>query len=216
MDVALMALAIFSVIATIIGIQWYSATARRDEASRFFLSRGFKFTPGYQSLDEAECGNFFLFTNRRSPGVYNVGERSIRDSRISLFDYKFTARTRKKRRTIHFTVTEVRTAAPLPICTVQPETIFSKIAQAAGYQDIDFAHDPEFSKRFVVRAAEPAQISAMLTAELREFFSTFPDLNFESGPDGFIWYTPGRLKVAQYDGLLTCVEQLAQMLTRQR
>jgi hypothetical protein len=215
MDLALIALAIFSVIATIMGIHWYRATVRREEASRFFLSRGFKFTPGYQSLEEAGRGNFFLFSRRRSPGVYNVGERSIGDSRISLFDYKFTSRARKNRRTIHFTVAEVRTAAPLPICTVQTETILSKIAQVAGYEDIDFAHDPEFSKQFVVRGAEPAQISAMLTAELREFFSTFPDLNFESGPDGFIWYTPGSLKVAQYDRMLTCVEQLDQMLKRQ-
>ena len=214
MELALIALVIFSGIATIIGIQWYCAEARREQASRFFLSRGCQFIPELRSADEAGCGRFRFFSLGRYPRVRNAGERSVRGHHLSIFDFRAIYSSGKSSRTVPFTVAQVRTTTALPVCTVQPETFLSKIAQVVGYEDIDFDHDPEFSKQFVVRGPEPSRITGMLTTELREFFKAYPDLSFESGPDGFIWYVNGLVKIEQYDGFLSRVEQLATLVER--
>lgn len=53
----------------------------------------------------------------------------------------------------HFRIAAVALPAPLPTLTIRPEGVFSKLAQAVGYDDIDF-ESAEFSRAYCVRSAD--------------------------------------------------------------
>jgi hypothetical protein len=65
-----------------------------------------------------------------------------------------------------------------PELTIGPEGFFSKIAQAVGYDDIDF-ESHEFSRKFCVRSKDKKFAYDVCNAQMIEYLLTNPDLVIE-------------------------------------
>jgi hypothetical protein len=134
-----------------------AAKKRREELAALAASWGFRWSPsdpfgipgrrGYSALDRGE--------NRYAYNVFD-GERKGR--RVICFDYHYETHTHdsKGRRQTHhhrFSAALVGLGARFPYLLVRPEGFFDKVAEFAGFDDIDF-ESAEFSRKFYVKCED--------------------------------------------------------------
>src|SRR5688572_8450080 len=91
-------------------------------------------------------GELHLVRGGRHRGTRNVMRGAALGGELVLFDHSFVSGSARERRTHHQTVAAFRfPGAAFPELEVAPETFLHKVVSAVGYQDLDFAEDPEFS-----------------------------------------------------------------------
>ncbi len=96
-----------------------------------------------------------FFSSNSSSKTYNTLSGNLDSLPFFSFEYKYTTGSGKNRQTHIQTVAAfAREAYIFPDFYLQPENILHKIASAFGYQDIDFAEDPEFSKNYLLRGKD--------------------------------------------------------------
>lgn len=103
-----------------------------------------------------------LFNSGSSRGASNVMWGEKRD--YVFFEYSYTVGSGKNASTYSQTVGAFRCAGRnMPDFTAAPEDLGDWFAELFGGQDIDFQHDPVFSKKYRLRGKDEAAI--------RDFFS---------------------------------------------
>ncbi len=88
-----------------------------------------------------------------------------------------------------------------PNLLLGPEGIFSKIAQAFGYDDIDF-ESHEFSRRFCVRSPDKRFAYDFCNAIMIEFLLDHPDVSLEVQGRVLAFVSEGRLNPADIEANL--------------
>jgi hypothetical protein len=102
-------------------------------------------------------------------------------------DYSYRTGSGKHSKTHSLSLLCIHGQFDLPEFTLEPEDMFSKFAQAVGYQDIDLDSDPEFSKKFVVRGKDPNRIKKVLSPLLLQSLKQQPLARIEAA-NGAIAY----------------------------
>ena len=78
----------------------------------------------------------------------------------------------------HFSFFILALSKSFPEVTIVKEGLFSKIAQAVGYDDIDF-ESHEFSKRFCVRSSDKKFAYDFCNAQMIDYLLGHPNINVE-------------------------------------
>jgi len=180
------ALVIVGVIALIVvaAVFGHLAAKKRQEAMAALASRlGLRFSPHkdwelarrYQFLDRLRAGS-----NRYA---FNTLLGSYRDHEVTAFDFHYeTHSTDSKghRQTHHhyFSFFILHLPASFPELAIAREGFFSKVAQAFGYDDIDF-ESHEFSRRFCVRCPDKKFAYDVCNARMMEYLLANDDLTIE-------------------------------------
>jgi hypothetical protein len=152
-------LVILVAIAIVVGIVWSQVVAaRRREALAALAGRLGLVFEEEEDHDLAETLDFLRRLDEGSNRyVYNRLEGQYGGHHVQAFDFHYETYSHSKngRQTSHhhFSVVTLRLPRPVPEVLITPEGIFSKIAQALGYDDIDF-ESAEFSRAFCVRSAD--------------------------------------------------------------
>lgn len=166
----------------------YISAAKRREAMAALAARlGLRFDPNkswdiaqrYRFLDKLRSGS-----NRYA---FNILSGSYQGHDVSLFDYHYeTHSTDSKghRQTHHhyFSFFILHLPASFPELIIGSEGFFSKIAQALGYDDIDF-ESHEFSRKFCVRSADKKFAYDVCNARMIEYLLSNTDLTIEIEAD---------------------------------
>jgi hypothetical protein len=147
-------------ICVIIAIVWgiYAGKKRRDELGllaerlglQFRAERDYRMAKQFSFLDKLDQGS-----NRYA---YNVIEGNYEGRPVKVFDFHYEtystdSKGRRQTHHHHFSFFILQLEKVFPELTIAREGILSKIAQAVGYDDIDF-ESHEFSRRFVVRSRD--------------------------------------------------------------
>ena len=168
-------IAIFAVVAV---LGYISSLKRREAMAAVAAKLGLQFMPHkdrympkrYRFLDKLRRGS-----NRYA---FNVLSGSYKRHEVILFDYHY--RTGSGKNTHHhylsFFILHLRLSFPELI--IGPEGIFSKIAQAVGYDDIDF-ESHEFSRKFCVRSKNKKFAYDVCNARMIEYLLSNTDLSIE-------------------------------------
>jgi hypothetical protein len=178
----------FIALIVVLGILGYISAAKRREAMAALAARlGLRFDPNkswdiaqrYRFLDKLRSGS-----NRYA---FNILSGSYQGHDINLFDYHYeTHSTDSKghRQTHHhyFSFFILHLPASFPELIIGSEGFFSKIAQALGYDDIDF-ESHEFSRKFCVRSADKKFAYDVCNARMIEYLLSNPDLTIEIEAD---------------------------------
>lgn len=120
--------------------------------------------PTEETLDDLPGGlrAMALFSSGSSPAAANVMWGEKRD--YVFFEYTYTVGSGKNSSTYTQTVGAFRCAGRnMPDFTAAPEDLGDWFSELFGGQDIDFQHDPVFSKKYRLRGKDEAAI--------RDFFS---------------------------------------------
>jgi hypothetical protein len=180
------ALIIVGVVALIIVLAVFGhlAAKKRREAMMALAARlGLRFDPGknwdlanrYGLLDKLRAGS-----NRYA---FNTLTGSAQGHNVVIFDYHYeTHSTDSKghRQTHHHYLScfILHVPASFPELVIAREGFFSKIAQAVGYDDIDF-ESAEFSRRFCVRSPNKKFAYDVCHARMMEYLMANDDLAIE-------------------------------------
>ncbi|MEA3226017.1 MAG: hypothetical protein U9Q07_08705, partial [Planctomycetota bacterium] len=168
-------LAIFAVV-LVMGIM--SARKRREAMASLAARLGLRFEPAknrslprqYRFLDKLRRGS-----NRYA---YNILSGSYQGHEIMVFDYHYKTGSGKNTHHYYFSFFILHLTAAFPELVIGPEGIFSKIAQAVGYDDIDF-ESHEFSSKFCVRSANKKFAYDVCNARMIEYLLSNRDFGIE-------------------------------------
>jgi len=168
----------------VLGILGYLSARKRREAMSALASRlGLSFNPAkdrelarrYRFLDKLRSGS-----NRYA---FNILSGNYEGHDVTLFDYHYeTHSTDSKghRRTHHhyFSFFILHSSASFPELVIGKEGFFSKVAQALGYDDIDF-ESHEFSRKFCVRSKDKKFAYDVCNGRMIEYLLSNSDLSIE-------------------------------------
>lgn len=184
------ALILVGVVALIVvlGIFGHLAAKKRREAMMALAAKlGLHFDPGkdrnvahrYGFLDKLQAGSNHYAFNVLS-GIYQG-----HDARVFDYHYETHSTNSKGHRQTHhhyFSCFLLHVPASFPELVIAREGFFSKIAQAVGYDDIDF-ESHEFSRRFCVRSANKKFAYDVCHARMMEYLLANDDLVIEIEDD---------------------------------
>jgi hypothetical protein len=153
-----------------------SQTARGDgrrggETRLSFCARqGQGYGPALSFLDKLRRGS--------ERYAFNILSGTYQEHEALLFDYHY--RTGSGKNTHHYYISFFILHLPVlfPELIIAPEGIFSKIAQAVGYDDIDF-ESHEFSRKFCVRSKDKKFAYDVCNARMIEYLLSNTDLSIE-------------------------------------
>jgi hypothetical protein len=176
-------LAVIAVASTVAYFSHLREKQRREALAAVARKLGFSFRPA----KDRDLAKRFAFLDRLGKGsqrhAFHVFRRDEGDEDVLIFDYHYATHSTdsKGRRTTHHHYLGVYLwwlPASFPEVTIRPEGLFSKVAQAFGYDDIDF-ESHEFSKRFCVRSRDKKLAYDVCNGSMIEYFLENRDLTLE-------------------------------------
>ncbi len=179
----------------------FSAINRRKrmEAMRTLAARlGLTFS---EARNHHLAGEYKFLNKLRSGSnryAFNALNGSYQGHNIKAFDYHYethSSSSKGGRQTHHhyFSFFILRLPVYCPELTIGPEGFFSKIAQAVGYDDIDF-ESHEFSRQFCVRSKDKKFAYDVCHARMIEYLLANDDLVVEIENQALALYFSRRLK----------------------
>ena len=177
--------AIIVVICIIGAIIWglQAGKKRRDAMSLlaeqlglgFAHERDYQIAKRYSFLDKLRQGE-----NRYA---YNIMSGNYQNHDIAAFDYHYETHStdsKGSRQTQHhhFSFFILKLDSHFPELTIAKEGFFSKIAQAVGFDDIDF-ESHAFSQKFSVRSKDKKFAYDFCNAQMIDYLLGHPDINIE-------------------------------------
>jgi len=190
----------------VIGGIIYSAIAarkRREELFEFATQLGLNFSPG----NDYGLADRFGFLDKLAQGsnryAFNVISGSYRQQQVRVFDYHYETHStdsKGRRQTHHhyFSFFILLLAISFPELKITREGLLSKIAQALGYDDIDF-ESAEFSRTFCVRSKHRKFAYDVCNAQMIEYLLANRDLSLEIEGPALALAFDTRLSAAQIE-----------------
>ncbi len=176
---------IIVVVCIIAAVIWgiYAGKKRREAMAllaeqlglRFSHERNYQIAKRYAFLDKLRQGS-----NRYA---YNRLEGHYRGHEVSVFDYHYETHStdskgHRQTHHHHFSFFILHMEKSFPELTIAKEGFFSKIAQAVGFDDIDF-ESHEFSKRFAVRSKDKKFAYDFCNAQMIDYLLAGNEIELE-------------------------------------
>jgi hypothetical protein len=188
-----------------------SERKRRDEVEKIAASMQLRYSRDGVSTLVGELTCFQLFTGGQDRKTSNVLYGTVADVDVHVFDYRYSSGGSSPTTYTH-AVAYIRSTLVLPGFRLQPSTILHKIGNLFGYQDIDFASHPRFSKTYLLRGKDEDAIRRVFTPAVLNFCETQQKLNVEGSGDKMIIYRYGTLQAKDVQDLVRTAVQLNELM----
>jgi len=169
---------VIAIIVVVVVIGYIAAQKRREAMAAVAGRLGLRFQPRkdrglarqYRFLDKLRRGS-----NRYA---FNILSGSYQGHDAMLFDYHYQTGSGKDTHHHYFSFFILQLPMSFPELVIDKEGFFSKIAQAVGYDDIDF-ESHEFSRKFCVRSADKKFAYDVCNARMIEYLLSNTDMSIE-------------------------------------
>ncbi len=167
-------LILFAVVAVGAGIAgWYLAQKRREAMALLAREMGWRFRPDKDGSFADAHRKLGLFDRGRRRYAYNTLNGAIevsgRSYDVQMGDYTFTEGSGKNQRTHRVSYLLATVPFPLvPDLNGHREGLFDKLAQAIGFDDLDF-ESAEFSGKYSVRSPDRRFAYDLIHPRMMEF-----------------------------------------------
>jgi hypothetical protein len=159
---------------------------------KFAVANRWAFSPDERYSMKSSFPKVALFIGKDSYKTSNVMRRKYSGLRVTICDYEYTTSNGKNEQTFSYTCYILQLPVSFGWLNVTRESLRSKIAQAFGYDDIDF-ESAEFSRRYCVRAQNRKEAYALITPQMMDYLMATPGLYFS---------IQGSLLLITFDGQL--------------
>jgi hypothetical protein len=177
---------------------WLGIHARKKaEERRLALQQtaqmmGWAFTAtcDFSMLPNVISYHLFTLGHARTRRIENMMYGTVDGGRAAIFDYTYVTGSGKSRQTHYLTAAYFQSGnLRLPFFSLRPENVFHKMFGAFGYQDIDFANRPEFSRRYLLRGQDEQNIRNVFSERVLSFYeSQGQRLSTDAGGDQLFIY----------------------------
>jgi hypothetical protein len=167
------AVAIFVVVAGAIILIALISRQRSKKLAEWALSKGLTFSSGTDSSFESKYPSFDCLRKGRDRYAYNVMYGALTDRVFLGCDYHYVTGHGRHRRDHDFSLVIVKSPILLKPLIVRPENFLDKLAEVAGFDDIDFEF-AEFNKKFYVKSPDKKWAYDIINAKMMEFLLKMP------------------------------------------
>lgn len=180
-----------------------AAKRRREELAALAARLGLDFRPD----DDYELADRFEFLDALDQGsnryAFNVLSGRYQEQEVLVFDYHYETHStdsKGNRQTHHhyFSFFMIFLPVSFPELRITKEGMLSKLAQAFGYDDIDF-ESAEFSRAFCVRSKDRKFAYDFCNAQMMEYLLANRDLSIEVEHSALALAFPSRLSAAEIE-----------------
>lgn len=160
-----------------------AARKRREAMALLAAQLGLSF----RAEEDYAMAERFEFLNQLAQGsnryAYNIFTGAFRENDVIACDYHYETHStdskgRQQTHHHHLSIFILMLPMNFPEVRISAEGLFSKIAQAFGYDDIDF-ESAEFSRKFCVRSPDKKFAYDFCNAQMIEYLLANPDLSIE-------------------------------------
>ncbi len=180
---------------TIVMMLW----ARKKAKERMLAMQAVAQQMGWGFIPEAAMNaipyldSFQLFTRGHSKKILNMIYGQINEARVAFFDYTYTVGYGRNRQTYYQSIVYFESPRlSLPSFTLSPEGLFTKMATALGYQDIDFVQNPVFSKKYLLRGPDEQAIRQTFNDQILAYYEANQGLHTDGGGNQIFFYRHGK------------------------
>jgi carbonic anhydrase len=125
---------------------------------------------------------FGLFNSGHSKRMRNLMYGEASGIKAGVFDYIYVTGSGKSSQTHYQTVVYLEPGnLRVPYFSLRPENFMHKIISAFGYQDIDFAQRPEFSRNYLLRGQDEPAIRQVFNDPLLTFYENYGGVCTDAG-----------------------------------
>lgn len=192
MDILIFVGACLAIVTTIItvGIVGIIAERRRREAMTQLANElGMDYDTDADIHDHAALAWAPLFQRGRRHRSRNVLKQPDSSDSPLIFDYQYTTGSGKHARRHTQTVFLHRPQGlNYPLLEARPEGFTDAIISTLGWKDIDYSEDPEFSKRYWVKADDEIDARSILDPDTRRLLLNNPRWSVQIKGDTFIFF----------------------------
>jgi len=194
---------VIAVIAMVAILSYLGAQKRRQAMMALAAKLGLRFDP----QKDWGLAEHYGFLNKLRAGsnryVFNKLSGSYQGWDVTAFDYHYethSSDSKGNRQTHHhyFSCFLLHLPRSFPELTICREGLLSKVAQAFGYDDIDF-ESHEFSRRFCVRSPDKKFAYDVCNARMIEYLLANRDLTIEIDQDTLALTFDSRLDLARIE-----------------
>jgi hypothetical protein len=180
---ALIIVGAIALIVVFVVLGYISARKRREAMAALGARLGLRFDPN----KNYELAQRYRFLTKLRSGsnryAFNILAGNYQGHDVTAFDYHYETHStdsKGRHRTHHhyFSFFILHSSASFPELVIGREGFFSKIAQAFGYDDIDF-ESHEFSRKFCVRSQDKKFAYDVCNARMIEYLLSNTDLTIE-------------------------------------
>jgi hypothetical protein len=174
----LMIFGMVALIAVVVVIGYILNKKRREAMAALAARLGLQFNPRkrrdlarrYRFLDKLRRGS-----NRYA---FNLLSGNYQGHDVMMFDYHYQVNSGKNTHHHYFSFFILGLPGSFPELVIDKEGFFSKVAQALGYDDIDF-ESHEFSRKFRVRSPNKKFAYDVCNGQMIEYLLSNSDLSIE-------------------------------------
>lgn len=194
-------LLIVASLALVGGLIAYSLKLERERTEALAAlagTLGLSFQPEIDGEMAQSFGDLPVFSRGHSRKGKNLLSGETGGTEVRLFDYQYTTGGGKNSHTWRQTVALFpHVGEGLPDLLLAPETIFHKIGQAFGYQDIDFDSAPDFSGHYLLRGPDEMAIRSAFGAGALQWFGMHQGWHVEAQGGTVALYRSGQRPKAE-------------------
>jgi len=164
---------------------------RRQAIAELAQSLGLDFFPESDIHSLSIWQQVPFFNRGQSHKLLNHLKGETDTTAIHIFDFRFVVGNGKNSHTHQQTVVAMLSEdLQAPAFELSPESLFHRLGEWFGMQDIDFDDHPEFSRKFVLRAEDEAQVRQFMDRPLLDFLSQKPDIHLAVRPQELCLFRP--------------------------
>ncbi|MFT0799244.1 hypothetical protein [Synechococcus sp. R5-12] len=206
--------------AGILALALYHEKKRREALERVAAQLGMRFSAQLPEEIRSRLlqAGFGLFERAHGRRFYNsMSKRLIDGTEITVFDYQYTRGSGKSSSTYRQSVFYAyHEDLHLPRFRLHPENaLFHGIAKAFGMQDINFESHPKFSRSYLLRGQDEAQVRLRFHPGVLSFLEQYPNYCAEgAGAHLILWQNDRQVSPEEIAKWMRLGEELTQRLRR--
>ncbi|MGY2779777.1 hypothetical protein ACVW0B_001685 [Thermostichus sp. MS-CIW-23] len=206
--------------AGILALALYHEKKRREALERVAAQLGMRFSAQLPEEIRSRLlqAGFGLFERGHGRRFYNsMSKRLIDGTEITVFDYQYTSGSGKSSSTYRQSVFYAyHEDLHLPRFRLHPENaLFHGIAKAFGMQDINFESHPKFSRSYLLRGENEAQVRLRFHPGVLGFWEQHPNYCAEgAGAHLILWQNDRQVSPEEIAKWMRLGEELTQQLRR--
>ncbi|MFS8813003.1 hypothetical protein NW820_10035 [Synechococcus sp. R55.7] len=206
--------------AGILALALYHEKKRREALERVAAQLGMRFSAQLPEEIRSRLlqAGFGLFERGHGRRFYNsMSKRLIDGTEITVFDYQYTRGSGKSSSTYRQSVFYAyHEDLHLPRFRLHPENaLFHGIAKAFGMQDINFESHPKFSRSYLLRGENEAQVRLRFHPGVLGFWEQHPNYCAEgAGAHLILWQNDRQVSPEEIAKWMRLGEELTQRLRR--
>ncbi len=182
----------------------YASSKRGKELAAWALSKDLTFSAGKRSSFDSEYPGFDCLQKGHSRYASNLMYGAIAGRIFLGCDYHYVTGSGKNRREHNFSLIIVKSPILLKSLLIRPETLLDKVADLAGFGDIDF-ESAEFSRKFYVKAPDKKWAYDIIHQRMMEFLLSMPQFAIQFDMLSVIVYRESRFSPEDFEAAIYLV-----------